>query len=42
MAAKGGYTVHPPVPDPLPMIFPINKRVNEGGNNQNLVLFIRG
>jgi len=38
---KGGYTVQP-VPAPLSDIPPTNKRVIEGGNNQNLILFIRG
>jgi hypothetical protein len=39
--AKGGYTVHP-VPVPLSTILLVRRRVNEGGNNQNLMLFIRG
>jgi hypothetical protein len=38
---RGGYTVHP-VPAPLSTNPPLNKRVNDGGNNQNLILFIRG
>jgi len=38
---RGGYTVHP-VPAPLSTNPPLNKRVNDGGNNQNLMLFIRG
>lgn len=38
---RGGYTVHP-VPAPLSTILPVNSRVNEGGNNQNLMLFRRG
>ncbi len=38
---KGGYTVHP-VPIPVPInILEINN-INLGGNNQNLILFIRG
>jgi hypothetical protein len=38
---SGGYTVHP-VPAPLSTIAPIVKSMIEGGNNQNLILFIRG
>jgi hypothetical protein len=38
---KGGYTVHP-VPAPFSTIDLSNSRVNEGGNSQNLILFIRG
>lgn len=38
---KGGYTVQP-VPAPLSTILLIKSRVREGGNNQNLMLFIRG
>lgn len=38
---RGGYTVQP-VPAPLSTIPPANKRVKEGGSNQNLILFIRG
>lgn len=38
---SGGYTVHP-VPAPFSTILlEINKN-NDGGNNQNLILFIRG
>lgn len=38
---SGGYTVHP-VPTPPPTInLEINKK-SDGGNNQNLILFIRG
>ncbi|KAF7381314.1 hypothetical protein HZH68_016189 [Vespula germanica] len=38
---KGGYRVHP-VPTPVPIKFlKINKN-KDGGNNQNLILFIRG
>lgn len=39
--AKGGYTVHP-APTPISAIEEINNKNNEGGNNQNLKLFIRG
>ncbi|GFY33590.1 cytochrome c oxidase subunit I, partial [Trichonephila clavipes] len=39
--AKGGYTVHP-APTPISTIEEINNKNNEGGNNQNLKLFIRG
>ena len=39
--AKGGYTVQP-VPTPKFMKEEANKRDREGGNNQNLILFIRG
>jgi hypothetical protein len=38
---RGGYTVHP-VPAPLSTIPPVNRRIKDGGNNQNLMLFIRG
>lgn len=38
---RGGYTVHP-VPAPLSTIPPVNRRVNDGGRSQNLMLFIRG
>jgi hypothetical protein len=38
---KGGYTVHP-VPAPLSTNPPVIKRVSDGGNNQNLILFMRG
>lgn len=38
---KGGYTVHP-VPAPLSVNIPIVRRVKDGGNSQNLMLFIRG
>jgi hypothetical protein len=38
---SGGYTVHP-VPAPLSVSIPIIKRVNDGGSNQNLMLFMRG
>lgn len=38
---SGGYTVHP-VPAPMSVIEEANKRVNEGGSSQNLILFIRG
>lgn len=40
-AAKGGYTVHP-VPTPLSTIPLESRSVKEGGNSQNLILFIRG
>lgn len=40
-ADKGGYTVQP-VPTPLSTKPLPNKRVNEGGKSQNLILFIRG
>jgi hypothetical protein len=39
--ARGGNTVHP-VPAPLSTILLVNRSVNEGGNNQNLILFIHG
>jgi hypothetical protein len=39
--ARGGYTVHP-VPAPLSTMLVVNNNVKEGGNNQNLMLFIRG
>lgn len=38
---RGGYTVHP-VPAPFSTIDLDKRRVKEGGNNQNLMLFIRG
>jgi len=38
---NGGYTVHP-VPVPVSTILLINNKDNEGGSNQNLILFIRG
>lgn len=41
LADKGGYTVHP-VPTPLSTILLIKSKVKDGGNNQNLILFIRG
>ena len=41
LAASGGYTVQP-VPTPL-SINPLDRsRVREGGNSQNLILFMRG
>jgi len=39
--ARGGYTVQP-VPTPIPEKADVVKRKREGGNNQNLMLFIRG
>jgi hypothetical protein len=39
--AKGGYTVHP-VPAPLSTMLLVSNSVSEGGNSQNLMLFIRG
>lgn len=39
--AKGGYTVHP-VPAPFSTVADANRRVSEGGNNQNLILLRRG
>lgn len=39
--ARGGYTVHP-VPTPFSTALEDNKRINEGGNNQNLILLSRG
>jgi hypothetical protein len=39
--ARGGYTVHP-VPAPLSTILLVSKSVSDGGNSQNLILFIRG
>jgi len=38
---NGGYTVHP-VPVSVSTILLINNKDNEGGSNQNLILFIRG
>jgi hypothetical protein len=38
---SGGYTVQP-VPTPALVNDDINRRVKEGGSNQNLMLFIRG
>jgi hypothetical protein len=38
---NGGYTVHP-VPAPPSTKAENNKRSNDGGNNQKLILFIRG
>jgi hypothetical protein len=39
--ARGGYTVHP-VPAPDSTNDDIDNIIKEGGNNQNLMLFIRG
>jgi hypothetical protein len=39
--ARGGYTVHP-VPAPLSTILLVSKSVSDGGNGQNLILFISG
>lgn len=39
--ARGGYTVHP-VPAPASTPEEVNKRRNEGGRSQKLMLFIRG
>ena len=41
LPANGGYTVHP-VPAPIPANAELESKVKEGGNNQNLMLFIRG
>ena len=41
MLANGGYNVHP-VPAPPSDIDPTNNKINEGGNNQNEILFKRG
>ena len=41
MTESGGYTVQP-VPAPLSTNPEDNIRSNAGGNNQNLILFIRG
>lgn len=38
---RGGYTVQP-VPVPFSTILLINSKDKDGGNNQNLILFIRG
>lgn len=38
---KGGYTVHP-VPAPASTPDEANRRINEGGRSQKLMLFIRG
>jgi hypothetical protein len=40
-AERGGYTVHP-VPAPFSTRLLDKSSVNEGGNNQKLMLFIRG
>jgi hypothetical protein len=40
-AESGGYTVQP-VPAPLSTKPPLSNKIREGGNNQNLMLFIRG
>lgn len=40
-AARGGYTVHP-VPTPFSTALDLSKRINDGGSNQNLMLFRRG
>jgi hypothetical protein len=39
--ANGGYTVHP-VPAPFSTNELINNNINDGGNNQNEILFNRG
>lgn len=39
--ANGGYTVHP-VPAPASTIEDANRRRNDGGRSQKLILFIRG
>ena len=39
--ANGGYTVHP-VPAPVSARELNNNKINEGGNNQNEILFNRG
>lgn len=39
--ARGGYTVHP-VPTPASTKEEDTRRINEGGNNQKLMLFKRG
>lgn len=39
--ASGGYTVQP-VPAPAPAKAEMDSKDKEGGNNQNLMLFIRG
>jgi hypothetical protein len=41
MLDKGGYTVHP-VPEPDPTRELEINIINEGGNSQNLILFMRG
>jgi len=41
MELKGGYTVHP-VPTPVSTKDDINNKHNEGGNNQNDILFNLG
>jgi len=40
-AERGGYTVQP-VPAPLSTKPPLKSKISDGGNNQNLILFIRG
>jgi hypothetical protein len=39
--ARGGYTVQP-VPAPLSTMLLASNKVKAGGNNQKLILFIRG
>lgn len=41
LPASGGYTVQP-VPAPASTIEEAKRSKNEGGNNQKLILFIRG
>jgi hypothetical protein len=41
MLANGGYKVHP-VPAPFSTNALSNSKINEGGNNQKLILFNRG
>ena len=41
MLDKGGYTVHP-VPAPFSTKELTNNKINEGGNNQNDMLFNLG
>lgn len=41
LLAKGGYTVHP-VPAPFSTAADLTRRIKDGGNSQNLILFNRG
>lgn len=41
LPASGGYTVHP-VPAPASTVDDASSSRNDGGNNQKLILFIRG
>lgn len=41
MELRGGYTVQP-VPAPTSTVADVNNKIKDGGNNQKLILFIRG